>query len=72
MKRASKLDQKIGEKIRANRISKKRSRVWLGKQIDRSYQQIQKYETGKDRIAASCLASIAEALETEISLFFPG
>ena len=71
MAKATKLDQKIGEKIRVNRVTKKRSRGWLGEKIKKSYQQVQNYETGKHRVAASCLVEIAGALKTPVINFFP-
>ena len=71
MTKATELDQEIGEKIRVNRIIKKRSRSWLAKQLQKSYQQIQNYESGKHRVAASSLYAIANFLKTPIDKFFP-
>ncbi len=52
-------DANIGGKIRALRISRKLSQMHLGKEVGISFQQIQKYETGVDRISASMLKSVA-------------
>ncbi len=71
MTKATKLDAEIGEKIRVNRAIKKRSQPWLGKNIGKSRQQLQNYEAGKHRVAASCLYTIAKVLKTPINEFFP-
>jgi len=71
MAKANKLDKEIGEKIRVNRVLKKRTRHYIGAKIKKSYQQVQNYETGKHRVAASCLYSIAGVLKTPIDKFFP-
>lgn len=70
--KAGELDKEIGEKIQFYRnIKGKKDRHWLGERISRSYQQVQNYETGKQRVAASCLYRIAKALKTPIEKFFP-
>jgi len=71
MTKATKIDQEIGEKIRVNRVIKKRSQPWLGEKIKKSRQQIQNYESGKHRVAASCLYDIARILKVKIEDFFP-
>lgn len=71
MTKATKLDKEIGEKIELHRKLKRKTRHWLGDQIKRSYQQIQNYEIGKHRVAASCLYAISKALKTPIINFFP-
>ena len=44
----------------------------LARAIGVSFQQIQKYETANDRISASKLWNISEALEVDIGYFFEG
>jgi transcriptional regulator with XRE-family HTH domain len=44
----------------------------LADQLDLTFQQVQKYERGHNRISASKLFQIAQALETDISQFFRG
>lgn len=44
----------------------------LGEKVGIKFQQIQKYETGTNRISASRLWDIADALEVEIAFFFEG
>tara|TARA_R110000787_G_scaffold285936_1_gene402772 strand:+ start:1514 stop:1741 length:228 start_codon:yes stop_codon:yes gene_type:complete len=65
------IDKKIGEKIAINRKLKNKSRGWLAEKVSRSYQQVQNYESGKHRVAASCLLIMARALKTPIINFFP-
>lgn len=71
MTKATKIDKEIGAKIELHRLIKHKSRHWLGDKIKKSYQQIQNYEIGKHRVAASCLYHIAKALKTPIDKFFP-
>ena len=71
MTKATKLDQEIGEKIRINRIIAKKSRRELGKNLGVCYQQIQNYETGKSRVAVSCLLNISKFLRVPIEKFLP-
>ncbi len=44
----------------------------LGKVLGLSFQQIQKYESGANRIAASRLYDICQSLDVEVSFFFEG
>lgn len=44
----------------------------MGDAIGVTYQQVQKYERGANRIAASTLYRISKALRTPIGTFFPG
>jgi transcriptional regulator with XRE-family HTH domain len=57
-------DEALGARIRDRRIRLGLSRPELGKFADVSFQQIQKYEIGKSRIAASRLSRIARVLKT--------
>jgi transcriptional regulator with XRE-family HTH domain len=71
MTKANNIDKEIGAKIELNRKLKSKSRKWLSDKINRSSQQVQKYESGQDRVAASCLFEISKELETDINNFFP-
>lgn len=64
------LNARIGEHIRAIRVSKKLSQKELGKGLNVSYQQIQKFENGSNRISAAQLYFIAERMETSIITFY--
>ncbi len=68
----SKIDKLIGQKIYSLRLAKGLSRQQLAKTIDVTLQQLQKYETGFNRISISRLILIAKALEKNIGYFYEG
>jgi transcriptional regulator with XRE-family HTH domain len=71
MKKApNEVDHAIGQRIKARRQYLGYNQQTLAEQIGVSYQQVQKYENGSDRVGASRLFAIAKALEVDISYFF--
>jgi transcriptional regulator with XRE-family HTH domain len=48
------------------------SQTWLGNAIGVTFQQIQKYENGTNRVGAGRLQQIADALQCDIGWFFEG
>ena len=60
----------LGTRIRAARIAARVSQTDLGATVGISYQQVQKYESGVDRIAASTLQGLAAALGVHPGSFF--
>jgi transcriptional regulator with XRE-family HTH domain len=66
------VDSQVGARMRARRIGLGISQEDLGKAVGVSFQQIQKYEKGANRIGASRLQKLAHALEVPISYFFEG
>jgi transcriptional regulator with XRE-family HTH domain len=64
------IDLHLGARVRFARVEKKISQTMLGEQLGISFQQVQKYELGKDRISASQLMNISKALDKDISYFF--
>lgn len=66
---ASKMDERIGERIRARRTALGMSQTDLGKEIRLTFQQIQKYERGINRVSATTLLDIAAALRVNIGFF---
>ena len=64
------IDRHLGARVRFARIEKKISQTALGERLGISFQQVQKYELGKDRISASQLMNIAKILDKDISFFF--
>lgn len=64
------VDLHVGRKMRERRILCKLSQGRLGDLIGVSFQQIQKYEKGANRVGASRLLQIADALEVPASFFF--
>jgi transcriptional regulator with XRE-family HTH domain len=68
----SKIDALVGARVRLLRERRKMSQTTLGQQIGVSFQQVQKYERGANRISASSLFRIANALGVMPSDFFEG
>lgn len=69
---ATDLDRQIGDHIRKRRLEIGMSQEQLADTIGVSFQQIQKYETGTNRVAASKLMRIANALTMPVTLLLPG
>ena len=63
---ATKDDATLGERIRARRIALRMSQKTLGEALGVSFQQIQQYEKGKDRLSGARLMKVAEVLELDI------
>lgn len=63
------LDKHIGKRIRMRRNELKISQGDLGEAIGVSFQQIQKYENGINRVGAARLQQIAATMETPASFF---
>ncbi|WP_330168760.1 helix-turn-helix transcriptional regulator [Bartonella grahamii] len=63
-------DISIGRKIRHRRIAMGLSQKELGRFLGVSFQQIQKYEKGANRIGAGCLLEIAKKLQVPMSFFY--
>jgi transcriptional regulator with XRE-family HTH domain len=64
------VDVLVGARIRVLRKRRKMSQAALGEALGVTFQQIQKYENGKNRVSASRLHLVATALEVPISEFF--
>ncbi|WP_375673263.1 helix-turn-helix domain-containing protein [Bartonella sp. TS82HLJMH] len=60
----------IGKRIRHRRISMGLSQKELGSHLGVSFQQIQKYEKGSNRVSAGCLLEIAKKLAVPITFFY--
>ena len=71
-KRAQKIDKVIGRNIRIHRLGKKMSQTELGDQLGVSFQQVQKYENGTNRVGSGRLYQIAAILGVHVSTFFNG
>lgn len=67
---ANQVDRQVGERIRRRRILLGLTQDQVADALGISYQQIQKYETGANRISAGRLAQIAEVLEVLPGWFF--
>jgi transcriptional regulator with XRE-family HTH domain len=64
------VDTTVGAQIRYKRKIRKVSQQALADAVGVSFQQIQKYERGANRVSASMLVRIADALEADITEFF--
>ncbi|MGP9821432.1 helix-turn-helix domain-containing protein [Salinarimonas sp. NSM] len=64
------IDRFVGQRIRLARRIAKMSQQKLGEQIGVTYQQIQKYENGTDRIGAGRLHQVSLSTEQPIEFFF--
>ena len=64
------LDIKVGIKVRALRLERQMSQEKLGDALGLTFQQVQKYEKGTNRISAGRLQRIAAILEVPVSVFF--
>ena len=64
------VDKLAGELLKQRRKELGLSQSFLGSSIDVSFQQIQKYERGINRMAASCLLELAIILKVPVSYFF--
>jgi transcriptional regulator with XRE-family HTH domain len=65
-------DVEIGKRIRALRLERGLSQTELGNLLGVTFQQIQKYEKGANRVAAGRLQRVAESLEVPITFFYAG
>jgi len=66
------VDQHIGARIRLRRLTTNVSQEGLAFELNLTFQQIQKYEKGTNRVAASRLWDIARALDVPVEYFFEG
>lgn len=66
------VDVHVGGRLRLIRTARRLSLEELGRRIGVTYQQIQKYETGANRVSASTLYRIAKVFETSPTFFFEG
>ncbi len=66
------VDVHVGQRIRQRRWFRGMTQLELGERVGIRFQQIQKYEAGKNRISASRMWDIAAAMELPMSYFFEG
>ena len=66
------VDQHVGKRIRHRRWLVGMTQQQLADQVGIKFQQIQKYETGANRVSASRMWDIAQSLQVDISFFFEG
>lgn len=68
---ATQFDADVGAAIRATRMAKHISQERLAEAIDVTFQQVQKYEKGINRLSLSRALDICEALGVELSDLLP-
>lgn len=66
------VDVHVGKRVRHRRWLTGMTQQQLAEHVGIKFQQIQKYETGANRVSASRLWDIAEALDVPVSFFFDG
>jgi transcriptional regulator with XRE-family HTH domain len=66
------IDRHVGSRVRMQRILMKISQEKLGEALGLTFQQVQKYEKGLNRIGASRLQQISKTLNVPPSFFFEG
>lgn len=71
-KKPNPIDVHVGGRIRLRRNMLGMSQEKLGEHLGITFQQIQKYEKGTNRVGASRLQAIASILNTPVSFFFEG
>jgi transcriptional regulator with XRE-family HTH domain len=66
------IDVMVGKRIRLRRLQLSMSQGVLADRLGISFQQVQKYEKGTNRVSSSRLYDIAEILDVPIPFFFSG
>jgi len=66
------VDVHVGKRVRHRRWMVGMTQQQLAEKVGIKFQQIQKYETGMNRVSASRLWDISEALDVPVSFFFEG
>jgi transcriptional regulator with XRE-family HTH domain len=65
-------DKHVGSRVRMRRMMLSMSQEKLGDALGLTFQQVQKYEKGTNRIGASRLQQISHILQVPVSFFFEG
>src|ERR1700683_926562 len=66
------IDKHVGSRVRMRRMMLSMSQEKLGDALGLTFQQVQKYEKGTNRIGASRLQQISQLLQVQVSFFFEG
>src|SRR5271163_4655826 len=72
IKAANATDKHVGNRVRMRRIMFEMSQEKLGDALGLTFQQVQKYEKGINRIGAGRLQQIAQILQVPVTFFFEG
>ena len=71
-KQANPVDAHVGHRVRLRRMLIGMSQERLGELLGLTFQQVQKYEKGTNRIGASRLQQISQILQVPVAFFFEG
>lgn len=66
------IDEHVGQRIRLRRTLMGLSQEKLGEALGLTFQQVQKYERGANRVSASRLFELSKFMEVPVSFFFDG
>ena len=66
------VDIEVGQRIKIQRLAAGLSQTELGESIGVTFQQVQKYEKGANRVGAGRLTQIARVLNVPVNTFFEG
>lgn len=66
------IDKHVGSRVRLRRLMLRMSQTTLADAIGLTFQQVQKYEKGANRISASRLQQTAHILQVPVTFFFEG
>jgi len=66
------IDIHVGARLRMRRVLQGMSQENLGERLELTFQQVQKYEKGANRVSASRLYQIGEILKVPVEFFFDG
>lgn len=71
VRQPNKTDEYVGQRLRRARRERKMTQEQLGHEVGLTFQQIQKYEKGTNRISAGRLYQFAEVLRKPLDFFYP-
>ncbi len=69
---ADPIDRYVGSRVRVRRLGLGMSQTTLGQAIGVTFQQVQKYENGSNRVSASNLYKMAKAMGVDVGYFYDG
>ncbi len=69
---ADPIDRYVGSRVRVRRLGLGMSQTKLGQVIGVTFQQVQKYENGANRVGASNLYKMAKAMGVDVGFFYDG
>jgi transcriptional regulator with XRE-family HTH domain len=72
MRTPNPIDIHVGKRLRMRRLMLDMSQETLAEALGLTFQQVQKYEKGSNRVGASRLHRISEVLQVPVSFFFEG